>query len=375
MDGNTSNFSAHLVKELLADVYNYHFFNRDYERFAVPVSKRIFEIIKSAAILASRKLLGLTPLQKKFDKDIKNFEPIAEMYSSYEEIYSHLGDQQSKQLLIKILAYKILGRTRVKMPLNTPQYWKRRRYINKLVIDTLPYESGIKNKKIKLFDLEPLGYKMKILSVPFAALTLFELRHYEYAGLQIICKARPGDIAIDCGSCWGDSSLYLANEVAENGMVYSFEFIPNNLEIFRKNLEINPHLADRVKVIQQPVWEKSGKPLYVVDRGPASTLTEKAVPDSLKIETTSIDDFVRDNKIRKVDFIKMDIEGAEMPALKGCVKILRQFRPKLAISAYHKPDDIAQIGKFIISQKLGYRLFLGHYTIHREETVLFAQSQ
>ena len=73
-----------------------------------------------------------------------------------------------------------------------------------------------------------------------------------------------------------------------------------------------------------------------------------------------------------VDFIKMDIEGAESEALEGAKQTIRAFHPKLAISVYHKLDDFWTIPKYIDQLGMGYRFYLRHFTIHREETVLFA---
>lgn len=65
----------------------------------------------------------------------------------------------------------------------------------------------------------------------------------------------------------------------------------------------------------------------------------------------------------------MDIEGAEVPALLGAKQTIRTFRPKLAISAYHRPDDLVTIPRLF--EKFGYISYLAHFTIHREETMLF----
>ena len=68
----------------------------------------------------------------------------------------------------------------------------------------------------------------------------------------------------------------------------------------------------------------------------------------------------------------MDIEGAELDALRGAENSIRKFRPKLAISVYHKLDHYWEIAQFIDSLGLGYRFALRHFTIHAEESVLFA---
>ena len=72
------------------------------------------------------------------------------------------------------------------------------------------------------------------------------------------------------------------------------------------------------------------------------------------------------------DFIKMDIEGAERVALAGATQTLRRFRPRLAISVYHRVDDIWAVPIWLGGLGLGYRFYLDHYTIHHEETVLYA---
>ncbi len=69
----------------------------------------------------------------------------------------------------------------------------------------------------------------------------------------------------------------------------------------------------------------------------------------------------------------MDIEGAEPLALKGAVETIKRFKPKLAIAIYHSMDDFIKIPIWIIELNLGYKLYLGHYTIHSEETIIFAK--
>jgi hypothetical protein len=68
----------------------------------------------------------------------------------------------------------------------------------------------------------------------------------------------------------------------------------------------------------------------------------------------------------------MDLEGAEVQALTGAQATIEQFKPKLAICAYHKGDDLFMIPQTINAILPGYHFYLDHYTIHREETVLYA---
>jgi hypothetical protein len=74
----------------------------------------------------------------------------------------------------------------------------------------------------------------------------------------------------------------------------------------------------------------------------------------------------------KITFIKMDIEGAEYNAILGAHNTITKYRPKLAISIYHKPEDIWEIPSLILKMNPEYKLYLGHYSIAAAETVLYA---
>ena len=68
----------------------------------------------------------------------------------------------------------------------------------------------------------------------------------------------------------------------------------------------------------------------------------------------------------------MDIEGAELDALKGAVHTIQTYRPKLAISIYHKPEDLVEIPLYLMEIMPDYQFYIRHYTTWLEETVLYA---
>lgn len=88
-----------------------------------------------------------------------------------------------------------------------------------------------------------------------------------------------------------------------------------------------------------------------------------------KIHTISIDE-VLDG--RPCTFIKMDIEGAELKALIGAKETIRKYHPKLAISIYHKPEDMIEIPSYIRGLSADYRLYLRHHSSVQFETILYA---
>lgn len=175
------------------------------------------------------------------------------------------------------------------------------------------------------------------------------------------------------GGCFGDTALYFAHEVGENGHVYTIEFIPSNLEIMTKNLGLNENLKQRITIVERPLWNVSNEKLYYMDQGAASSVSFTKTDDfNEETLTISIDDLVKERNIPKIDFIKMDIESAEMNALKGATQTIQTFRPKLAIAIYHQVNDFANVVNFIAELDLEYKFYLGHYTIYAQETILFA---
>lgn len=89
------------------------------------------------------------------------------------------------------------------------------------------------------------------------------------------------------------------------------------------------------------------------------------------MRSISIDDFVSDNAIDRVDFIKFDIEGEERNAIDGAVNTIRRDKPSMAVSIYHLPDD-----PFVISEKVldicgDYKMYLKGVCKNYGEIILF----
>lgn len=95
----------------------------------------------------------------------------------------------------------------------------------------------------------------------------------------------------------------------------------------------------------------------------------RSVGETMMIETTSLDSALAG---KRVTFIKMDIEGAELKALMGAEKIIREQKPKLAISLYHSPEDICTIPQYLMRVRQDYKYYLRHYSLFDTETVLYA---
>ena len=98
----------------------------------------------------------------------------------------------------------------------------------------------------------------------------------------------------------------------------------------------------------------------------------KICQSGLVFRQTTLDILFDSVTFHNIDFIKMDVEGFELSALKGAAETIGKYKPKLAISLYHKPEDFLEIPMYLKSKYPFYRFYLDHYTIHNEETVLYA---
>jgi hypothetical protein len=95
-------------------------------------------------------------------------------------------------------------------------------------------------------------------------------------------------------------------------------------------------------------------------------ITPKCIEDSLDniLGTRNLSD---NNNL----YIKMDIEGWEMNALKGAENLIKTLKPKLAICVYHKPNDFLEIYNYIKELNPNYKIYLRHYTEGVVETVMY----
>lgn len=91
-------------------------------------------------------------------------------------------------------------------------------------------------------------------------------------------------------------------------------------------------------------------------------------PDGQNIANiVTLDSYVAEHKLSRVDFIKLDVEGAELDVLRGATNSIATWKPKLAISAYHKLDDLWVLTKFIKSVRADYEFALRHWPTSTED--------
>ena len=151
---------------------------------------------------------------------------------------------------------------------------------------------------------------------------------------------RSGDVVLDCGAHVGA----FAHQALARGarLVVAVEPSPRNVECLRRNFSEEIEQG-RVVIYPKGVWNRDE--LLVLRQMEENSAADTVVMEQPGARTgdlvplTTIDKLVVELGLTRVDYIKMDIEGAEVPALDGAAETLRRWKPRLALAAYHKDDD------------------------------------
>jgi hypothetical protein len=122
---------------------------------------------------------------------------------------------------------------------------------------------------------------------------------------------------------------------------------------------------EKYYMINAGLWSTPTR-LAFSGRGNTDSKINKA--GDMFIDVTSIDTVLSGGR---VSFIKLDVEGAELEALKGAKNTIKKYRPRLAVCLYHKPEDIIEIPLYIKSLVSDYNFYIRHHSTWKDETVLY----
>lgn len=172
---------------------------------------------------------------------------------------------------------------------------------------------------------------------------------YQY---KDICTMHHGDIFFDCGACCGETAIMAMEKV---GGVVSFEPIRAQADIARENIRRYQKLRKCQAIVENIGVGDRNNDMFIDDAWASSYISYRG---STTTKIMRIDDWCQEHNVFP-DYIKMDIEGSELSALRGAELIIRKRKPRLAISVYHKPGaDLWEIPKFIKDALPSYHLYL-----------------
>lgn len=281
-----------------------------------------------------------------------------------------LGDELSKLFFDESLILRLTGHGRFYFPRTEFEDLIEIKDERPFLDPTLPADYiGL---PLKIFDLNFLmGNRSTSLKLVVNREFVFMLNSYRQylvrrGGVDV--APLPGDIVLDCGSCIGDMSLIFAALVGDSGEVHTFDPIPLHVRFCHLQAILNPALSHVLHINELAVSNHTksarGSKVDLQKIDPGAQFSD-AFP------STTLDDYASEN-LSRVDFIKMDIEGAEMEAIDGSGDTIREFKPRLAISGYHRPDDLWQIPAKILTINPGYKIYFGHHSPVPWESVFYA---
>jgi len=176
-----------------------------------------------------------------------------------------------------------------------------------------------------------------------------------------------GDVVVDAGANIGISSVLAGRVVGESGKVLAFEPIESAQEMLKKNAELNN--LSNIMVAPYALGEDARELTFAVEEkslgSSTAVLNNPKADKEERVQQVTLDQYVEENSVEKVDFIMADIEGMERSLLKGAEKTIKRWKPKLSICVYHLPDDPKVIKGIVKS-------FVPEYTIHMTSTKLYA---
>jgi FkbM family methyltransferase len=187
--------------------------------------------------------------------------------------------------------------------------------------------------------------------------------HNQYFHEDIIQLSEP-EIFLDCGAYTGDTlNDYLKYAKVPFKKYICLEPDPQNL------IELNKNIASKnlsnVEVIEIAVGNENAELKFEATGGGGAVLSDTG---SINVNCVRIDDFFNE----EITFIKFDIEGAELDALKGAYNTIYKYRPKLAVCIYHLPDDLWEIILYIKEQFPFYDLSVRTHQYDGLDFVLYA---
>lgn len=224
----------------------------------------------------------------------------------------------------------------------------------------------------KLLDIASIGKGLKrtvnghTLRLPTRYFKYFP-KTYEAENFEFLSEnCKPGSVIIDIGAHIGLFSIIAAQVTGKKGKVYAFEPAPGTYALLQKTVAIN-HEEQVVETLQKAVGKENGKITFFVSDNKADNSNslvnykEDRSLHGIDVAVTTIDNFVQEKKITTLDFIKIDVEGAEYDTLQGASATLKNLRPACIVAIHPQPiaakgDRLEDIYDFIIG--CNYRIMV-----------------
>ena len=302
-------------------------------------------------------------INKKFDKDKiekieseDNFIKALIEGKNFNIFYDMLKEEYSKKLFEKIIRYRYM----LAFYPNVHQNFKRELFFS-IKYGTISTIFWI--RKMIFFLITKRIFLPKEVGV-FALFHIISLKQYN---VKNIFEVKEDATIFDIGAWKGDTAYFFSKKCSNKARIYAFE--PDNyafqiLEKIKEKYKLNNVIASNI--------------LFSNSETEINFLSMDLNRPAIKMKSTTIDKFVEENNIEKIDYIKMDVEGSERNILEGSIKTIKKFKPFLAIAIYHGGklfmEDFYNIPIFIKNViNEDYEYYIRTFSPWGGETILFCK--
>ena len=183
-----------------------------------------------------------------------------------------------------------------------------------------------------------------------------------------IIKLSSDEVFIDGGGYIGDTTVNFIEKTNNNfKKIHIFEAVKDNADKIPQ-LFISLNINQTSVVIHEAGLYSSEQEVLFDNNTSASRQSKKG---AIPVKLIALDEYLSETEREEITYIKLDIEGSEMEALKGMSETISKYKPKLAICLYHKPTDLWEIPLYIKKLNPSYKLYIRqHHPVY--ETVCYA---
>jgi FkbM family methyltransferase len=188
-------------------------------------------------------------------------------------------------------------------------------------------------------------------------------------------QVKGGMSVLDVGAHIGLMAVVFGKKVGDKGNVYAFEPTPTTIKILQETIKLNK--INNISAVPVALADKKSKLTFYISENAAdnsNSLVNNHRTDrkeeTIEVEVNTIDDFAAERNIPKIDFIKVDVEGAELQLLKGAVNTIKKDKPKMILSVHPGPiqnfgDSTKDIWNLL--HDAGYKIVFGTKELSLEE--------
>ena len=270
-------------------------------------------------------------------------------------LYNMLDDEYSKELFKKIIRYRYM----------LAFYPEVHQNIKKEIMFSLKYGTISTYKWLSKM-ISFLIFKRMSLPKEIGAFALFHIFDMKQYDVRDVFEVNNDSVVFDIGAWKGDSAYFFSKKCSNDAKIYAFEPDANAYEALKcvkEKYKLNNVILENVLLSNK---EETIDFVSMIPNTPV-----------VKMNAVTVDKFVNDNNIDRIDYIKMDVEGAEQHILEGAKETIKKFRPSLAIAVYHGGklfmEDFYKVPIFVKEITEGYKYYIRTFSPWGGETILFCK--